>query len=71
MPQRFEITEGVPFTIGGIPVVMPKLRGGHAVGFAGTIDGDGLLETEEDCVRAARMWQRRLDKSLPAESDSG
>jgi hypothetical protein len=62
MPQRFELTELVPFTIGGIPAVMAKIRGGHGVGFAATYDGDGLLETEEDCMRMARQWQRRLDK---------
>jgi hypothetical protein len=71
MPQRFEITELSPFNIGGIPVVLAKIRGGHGVGFAATIDGDGLLETEEDCMRAARMWQRRLDKIPPPASDSG
>jgi hypothetical protein len=69
MPQRFDFNELVPFTIGDIPVVAAKMRGGHGVGFAATIDGDGLMETEEDCMRAASTYLRQLDKKKTAGED--
>lgn len=69
MPQRFEMTELATGYIGGIPVAIAVARDKRVVGFAGTIDGDGLMETREDCLALARSYLRRLDKSSPPPQD--
>jgi hypothetical protein len=61
MPQRFELTELSTGTIGGLPFAVAYARGKRMVGFVATIDGDGLLETGDDCRRAAARFLERLD----------
>lgn len=69
MPQRFELMELTTGNIGGIPFAVALARGGRMVGFAATIDGDGLMETRDDCLDAARLHLRRLDKKKTPGED--
>jgi hypothetical protein len=71
MPQRFELTELSTGYIGGVPVAVAVARDKRVVGFAATTDGDGLMESREECLAAARMYLRRLDAKLGKSDTSG
>jgi hypothetical protein len=70
MPQRFELTELSTGHIGGVPVAIAVARDKRVVGFVASFDGDGLMETREDCLNAARSHLRRLDKKSSGVQDS-
>ncbi len=61
MPQRVELREKQGGAIGGIPFALAYSRDRRAVMFVATYDGDGLMETREDCQAAASRFLDRLD----------
>lgn len=71
MPQRIELTEFGSGAIGGIPFAVASAWNGRLVAFVATIDGDGLMETAEECLAAARMYRRRVDISRRRAQDGG
>lgn len=62
MPQRFMLRELEVGHIGGVPFVVAHARGGQAIGFVATADGDGLMESAEDCRQFAQRLRERIDK---------
>lgn len=69
MPQRIEGRELTGGSIGGIPFVVARSRDKRWVAFVGTFDGDGLLETLEDCRAAARRYWDKVDKAAESGND--
>lgn len=72
MPQRFELTELSAGILSG-PVAIAYARGGRVIGYAATVDADGLQEGPEECLAAAKQWRRRhrLDNVGEQAEDSG
>lgn len=71
MPQRFELTEQMAGSIGGIPFAVALARDKRLVGFAATVDADGLLETVDDVKQAASRFRARLDAFEKRRKDGG
>lgn len=53
------------------PLAVALARGGRLVAFVGVIDADGLLETKDDCVRAARAFAERRSRTFRREDLPG
>jgi hypothetical protein len=71
MPARFEKREGELCHIMGVPVGVAIARGGRVVFAVGVVDGDGLLESDDDIRRAANRWRGKLDIPPEIGKDSG
>lgn len=71
MPQRIELTELQTGTIAGVPFSVAHSRDKRLVAFVATYDGDGLMESEDDCRRAARRLRAKLDSAAASRHDSG
>ena len=63
MPQRIELTELAGGYVAGAPFVVALARGKRLVAFVATLDADGLIETVDDCRRAAEEFQRRYQEA--------
>lgn len=70
MPTRIDRREGDCLTVGGIPVAICMARGKKTVLIVGGYDGDGLLETEEDCKLKASRIREKIDKGKAVRDDS-
>jgi hypothetical protein len=71
MPHKITLREAASVDIGGVPVTVAHARGKLAVLFVACCDADGLLETKEDCVRAASRFRQNLDVSDQLRNDKG
>jgi hypothetical protein len=74
MAVRIERNELGVFYVGGIPCALSIGRGRRAVIAMAGYDADGLLESADDVLRAARHWQSirpKLDKGGVSRKDDG
>jgi hypothetical protein len=71
MPHKVTLREAASVDIGGVPVTVAHARGKLAILFVAAYDSDGLLETKEDCVRAATRFRQNLDVSDQLRNDKG
>ncbi len=63
MPHRIELTEAQSVEIGGVPVAVGLARGCRVVLFVAADDGSGLIESADDCRRAASRYRAKVDTS--------
>lgn len=71
MPRRIDLNEGEAVEINGIALAVAAARGKRAILVVGGYDGDGLLETEDDCRRYAARLLAKVDSGERIGKDGG
>ncbi len=63
MPQRIELSELQSGRIGGATLVVAHARAGKLVAFLATVDGDGIVDSRQDCLDAAQRFRALHDRA--------
>ena len=63
MPQRIELSELQSGRIGGATIVVAHARAGKLVAFLATVDGDGIVDSRQDCLDAAQCFRALDDRA--------